>query len=161
MLIWNIFVYRPKVSFPSAHHIYISPSWLFLIFHPWFKAFRGAISVPLNVVPRQNKQTATTTTKNVGWDKCQRYQMMLLLACRRQETRCRDAIWGKFVSPSRHMRDIPNTQAPEFILVSSEGPLTVRDASVFFCTSACECGTSCSGLRNWGDARGRNLAQYK
>lgn len=101
----------------------INPSWIFLFFHPWLKTFRGAISVSLNVVQRQNKQTTTTKThkKNVGWDKCQHYEITLLLLSQRQETRCRDAIWSKFVSSSRQMWEIPNTQAPEFSFVFLKG----------------------------------------
>lgn len=138
----------------------INPSWIFLFFHPWLKTFTGAISVSLNVVQRQNKQTTTTKThkKNVGWDKCQHYEITLLLLCQRQETRCRDAIWSKFVSSSRHVRNPQHSD-------SASQCLTVQDASV--CSAhllvrnliQCECETSCSALRKGGGySWGRNLA---
>lgn len=46
--------------------------------------------------------------KTGGWDKCQRFEITLLLPRQRQETRCRDAIWREFVSSS-HVQTFPST----------------------------------------------------
>lgn len=134
----------------------MNPSWFFLFFHLWFKAFRGAISVSLNVVPstpRQNKQTKKKNPqKTIGWDQCQRFEITLLLPSQRKETRCRNAIWSKFVSSSSQTREISNTQAAEFNFVCLKGHWQCD----VFCTSAGQesdpesCGTSCSALRNGG-----------
>lgn len=62
--------------------------------------------------------------KTVGWDKCPRCEISLLLLRQRQETRCRDEIWSKFLSLSSRMQEIPNTQPAEFNLF--KGPFWQR-----------------------------------
>lgn len=58
---------------------------------------------------KTNKQKKTKHRKTGGWDKCQRFEIALLLQRQRQETRCRDAIWREFVSSSSHVQAFPNT----------------------------------------------------
>lgn len=59
---------------------------------------------------KTNKTNKKKPHRKTGrWDKCQRFEITLLLPRQRQETRCRDAIWREFVSSSSHVQTFPNT----------------------------------------------------
>lgn len=99
------------VQWTTDDTFHINPSWLLMHFHPDLKLLEAPFPLPSMCLWARRNKTNTQKKphwKTGRWDKCQCFEIMLLLQRQRQETRCRDAIWREFVSSSSHMRAFPN-----------------------------------------------------
>lgn len=111
---------------------HINPSWLLMLFHPWFKAFRGAISASFNVLvstARQNKQTKKNPTEKLADEtNVNALRLRCYYSAKDRKPDVEMQFGGNLCHRVVTCEHFP-TQAPEFSFCLSEGPLTVRGVS--------------------------------